>query len=54
MTPDEREKFEQRARLRCKCRLCANLAGHPCGFVLTVAIPFAKSELARVREGRET
>lgn len=41
------DAMEARARKQCTCRQCSNPQKHPCGHVLSVAIPFAVAELAR-------
>ena len=45
--------WDERGRQQCKCQQCLNLDKHPCGHVLSLAIPFAKSQIAaKLREIR--
>lgn len=48
------EALEELARAKCGCRQCSNPNKHPCGQVLSVAIPVARALLEKaVAKGRE-
>lgn len=47
------EELERRARKRCGCRLCSNPLKHPCGTVLSIAIPVIRDILASIDRPEE-